>query len=72
MADPTEREEREHGDRLADLAGRRQTTILREFWDFVRINNKWWLVPIVSVLLLVAVFLILAGTGAAPLIYTLF
>lgn len=59
-------------DRLTRLAERRQTNILLELWSFLRVNRKWWLMPILLALLLVGLFLILATTGAAPLIYTLF
>ena len=45
--------------------------ILREFIDFLAHNKKWWLLPIVLVLLLLGVLLVLAP-GAAPFIYTLF
>jgi hypothetical protein len=58
--------------RLSELAGRRSTTLPSEFLAFMRENKKWWLLPIVLALLLVGVFLVLASTGAAPLIYTLF
>ena len=43
-----------------------------ELWDFLRHNKKWWLIPIVVVLVLMGVLVVLAGTGAAPFIYTLF
>jgi hypothetical protein len=43
-----------------------------EFWDYLKNNKKWWLTPILIVLALMAVGLFLAGTGAAPFIYTLF
>jgi hypothetical protein len=43
-----------------------------EFWDFFIHNKKWWLTPIVIILLLFGLLVILAGTGAAPFIYTLF
>jgi len=46
--------------------------ILREFWDFLRQNKKWWLLPALVMLLLLGVFVVLAGTGAGPFIYTLF
>lgn len=46
--------------------------VLREFWDFLRQNKKWWLVPALVMLLLLGVFVVLAGTGAGPFIYTLF
>ena len=46
--------------------------LLREFWDFLRYNKKWWLTPIVLVLLLVGLLVYLGGTAAATFIYTLF
>jgi len=49
-----------------------QAGILREFWDFLRYNKKWWLTPIIAVLLLVGLLILLGGTAAGPLIYTLF
>ncbi|MAE66217.1 MAG: hypothetical protein CMJ18_18255 [Phycisphaeraceae bacterium] len=45
---------------------------MREFWDFLAYNKKWWLAPIIVTLLLVGLFVILGGTAAAPFIYTLF
>ncbi len=39
---------------------------------FLRDNKKWWLLPILAVLLLFALLGVLAGTGAAPFIYTMF
>ena len=45
---------------------------LREFWDFLRQNKKWWLLPIIVVLLLFGLLIFLSGTGLAPFIYTLF
>ena len=43
-----------------------------DFWDFLRTSRKWWLLPILSILLLLGVLLVLANTAAAPFIYTLF
>lgn len=45
---------------------------LAELWDFLMQNKKWWLIPIVFVLLLFGLLILLGGTGAAPFIYTLF
>ena len=42
-------------DEFEDLVESPQTGIIREFWDFLRYNKKWWLTPIVLVLLLVGV-----------------
>lgn len=49
-----------------------QPGIVREFVDFLLHNKKWWLAPIIVLLLLVGLLVVLAGTGAAPFIYTLF
>lgn len=46
--------------------------VVREFILFLKYNKKWWLTPIIIALLLIAVIVISAGTGAAPFIYTLF
>jgi hypothetical protein len=53
-------------------AERSQPGLLREFAEFLVHNKKWWLVPIVLVLLLIGILVILGGSGAAPFIYTLF
>jgi len=48
-------------------------SIVRELWDFMRIRKKWWLGPIIVVLLLLGTLLVLTqGTALAPFIYTLF
>jgi|JI102314A1RNA_FD_contig_31_4665101_length_519_multi_2_in_0_out_0_2 hypothetical protein len=39
---------------------------------FLKQNKKWWLLPIMSTLLLISVLLLLSGTAIAPFIYTLF
>lgn len=48
------------------------SSLLGEFWDFLKHNKKWWLLPIILVLLLLGVLILLSGTAAAPFIYTLF
>lgn len=44
----------------------------RDLVHFLLENKKWWLTPIVVVILLIGVLLVLGGTGVAPFIYTLF
>lgn len=44
-------------------------SLLREFWDFLRHNKKWWLLPIVIVLLIFGLLIWLGGTSVAPFIY---
>jgi hypothetical protein len=48
-------------------------SIIKEFWDFLKVRKKWWLLPIVVFLLLLGLLIILTeGTAVAPFIYTLF
>jgi hypothetical protein len=45
---------------------------LGEMWAFLRHNKKWWLLPILGILLLFGILILLSGTSLAPFIYTLF
>lgn len=45
---------------------------LSEYWAFLHHNKKWWLLPILGVMVLFGLLLLLSGTAAAPFIYTLF
>ena len=47
--------------------------VLAEFWLFLKHNKKFWLAPLLLVLVLIGVLLFLAeGSAVAPFIYTLF
>ena len=47
--------------------------LLRDLWGFMRVRKKFWLLPLVLVLLFVGAMLVLAQFSAvAPFIYTLF
>jgi len=49
------------------------STLVGEFWAFLRIRKKWWLLPIIIVMLLVGTLMIFAqGSVLAPFIYTVF
>jgi competence protein ComGC len=46
---------------------------LKELWAFMKARKKFWLLPIIIVLLLLGVLLVFAqGSAVAPFIYTLF
>jgi len=45
---------------------------LREFWLFLCHNKKWWLTPILLVLLLFSLLIMASGTAVTPFLYTLF
>lgn len=54
-------------------AGREQRgSTFGEFVYFLKQNKKWWLIPILIVVSLLALLSFFAGTGAAPFIYTMF
>jgi len=50
----------------------RDVGLLRELWGFLKSTRKWWLLPIVAVIVLFGLLVLLSGTGVAPFIYTLF
>ena len=46
---------------------------LKEFWEFLKIRKKYWLIPIIIVLVLFGGLIILSqGSAVAPFIYTIF
>lgn len=47
--------------------------IFRELWEFIRVRKKFWLLPIIIIMVLLGGLLVLAqGSAVAPFIYTLF
>ena len=50
-----------------------RTRVLGDFWQFLKQEKTYWLVPIVLVFLLLGLLLVFAQSSAvAPFIYTLF
>jgi len=50
-----------------------RASLVYEFWSFMRIRKKWWLLPIIVVMLAVGALLVFAhGSILAPFIYTIF
>jgi hypothetical protein len=50
-----------------------QTGITRELWSFMKVRKKWWLLPIILMLLIVGMLLVFAQSSVlAPFIYTIF
>jgi uncharacterized protein DUF5989 len=49
------------------------SSLTREFWQFMRVRKKLWLLPIIIMLVLVGALLVFAQSSAlAPFIYTIF
>ena len=57
---------------IDEIENQRSRGILREFWDFVRENKKYWLLPLVFTLLLLGSLILFFFFSASTLIYTLF
>lgn len=48
-------------------------SLVTELWAYMRERKKWWLLPIIVVMLLVGSLLVFAqGSALAPFIYTIF
>ena len=46
---------------------------IKEFWEFLKVRKKYWLLPILLVLVLFGGLIILSqGSAVAPFIYTIF
>ena len=51
---------------------RAKESLLREFCLMLMHNKKWWLTPIILIMLMFGALIILGGSSYAPFIYTLF
>lgn len=48
-------------------------SIILEFWEFLRIRKRYWLLPIVLMLCILSLLIVFTeGSAVAPFIYTLF
>jgi hypothetical protein len=61
-----------HHNDFAQQADQPDVGFFRELLDFLAHNKKWWLAPIILMLLVIGLLVTLGGSGIAPFIYTLF
>jgi hypothetical protein len=48
-------------------------SIVSELWEFLKVRKKWWLAPILAMLLLLGLLIVLTqGSALAPFIYSIF
>jgi hypothetical protein len=50
----------------------RNVGLIREMWELIRHNKKWWLAPIILALLAIGVLAVLGSSSLAPFLYPLF
>ncbi len=47
--------------------------LLKDLWGFMKVRKKFWLAPVILVMLLLGVLIVMTqGSAVAPFIYTLF
>lgn len=47
-------------------------SVIAEFWEFLKVRKKWWLFPIVILLVMLGTLIVLTeGSALAPFLYTL-
>jgi Family of unknown function (DUF5989) len=64
--------EKSHNDFARAASETRRGGLYLELWHFIRGSKKWWLIPFLIPIVVMGALMLLAGTGAAPFIYTLF
>ncbi len=54
---------------LSELVDSPQPGLPAEFWQFLKTNKKWWLLPLLLALLALGALAVLGGTTLSPFIY---
>jgi c-di-AMP phosphodiesterase-like protein len=65
-------EDNQQKDEFLEAGKQKDSNLVAELIGFMNENKKWWLSPIIAVLLLIGLLIFLGGSGIAPFIYTLF
>ena len=72
MVSSDDRQASTGGADFARQAEGRSRGLVMEFLAFLRRDKKWWLVPVVALLLLFGTLIMIGGSTLAPFIYALF
>jgi len=73
MGELSEQPQSDDRDEFLQEAGAKRVGLLAEFWDFLKHNKKWWLIPILIAIVGLGVLAALSSTAAiAPFGYTFF
>jgi hypothetical protein len=63
---------RSQSEEFARRGASARPSFLSDYLYFLKNNKKWWMLPLLVLLLAFGALMILATSGAAPFIYTLF
>ena len=69
--EPAEPDPQQQADQFRQMADEAPPGLVAEFVDFLLHNKKWWLTPIILVILLFGALVLLSGSGVLPFIYPL-
>ncbi len=73
MSDKPERKTRsDEAESFVRQSEERAHGVMRETFDFLANNKKWWLLPIIVALVLVGIVILVGSSPASPFIYPLF
>ncbi len=74
MGDLPEQPPSDERDEFLQEAGEARVGLLAEFWDFLKHNKKWWLIPILVAIIAIGALALMSSSGGAlaPFIYPLF
>ena len=74
MSDDVKRSpgDEDRGNAFERAAEEKPPGLIRDFLAFLGENKKWWLLPLLIVLLLVGVLVVLGGTALGPFLYPFF
>ena len=68
----TNRESSARAEEFARQGAAKPASLLSEYVHFAKTTGKWWMLALIVALSIFGSLLVLASTGAAPFIYTLF
>jgi hypothetical protein len=69
---PADPDNRSQSEEFARRGASARPSFLSDYLYFLKNNKKWWMLPLLVLLLAFGALMILATSGAAPFIYTLF
>lgn len=62
-------DEKEQPNRTQNVAEEAEPGLIVEFWQFLKHNKKWWLLPLILALLVLGALVVISGSGLVPFIY---
>ena len=72
MADDGADTQRSDREQLESFAQQKRGGLIREYWAYLRHSKKFYLIPIVAMLMVLGALIVAGGSAVAPFLYTLF